>query len=88
MTHDSLTRTMTGRAGRVQLRGLVAWLRELWLSHRTRRELQRLSDQGLRDIGLTRSDIEREVLAPIWQPVDYTALDRARMQSSRARRYY
>lgn len=88
MTQHSLTRSITGRAARRSLRGLVAWLRELWLSHRTRRELQRLSDQGLRDIGLTRADVEREVLAPIWQPVDYDALDRARMRSSRARRYY
>lgn len=88
MTHDSLTRRISGRTGQVERRGLGAWLRALWLSHHTRRELQRLSDHGLRDIGLTRADVEREVLAPIWQPVDYDALDRARMRSSRARRYY
>jgi uncharacterized protein YjiS (DUF1127 family) len=88
MTQDSLTRTITGRAGPARLRGLVAWLRELWLSHRTRHELERLSDQGLRDIGLSRADVEREVMAPFWKPVDYGALDRVRMRSSRARRYY
>ncbi|HOP20960.1 MAG TPA: hypothetical protein PK585_12840 [Amphiplicatus sp.] len=34
------------------------------------------------------ADVEREVMAPIWQPVDYGALERQRMRSSRARRYY
>jgi len=40
----------------------------LWLarSHQ-RRDLENLSDAALRDIGLTRLDVEQEVAKPFWQ---------------------
>ena len=35
---------------------------------RQRRALQRLSDQMLKDIGLTRRDAEIEIGKPFWRP--------------------
>ena len=35
---------------------------------RQRRELQQLDDRMLKDIGLTRADVEREVNKPFWVP--------------------
>ena len=45
-------------------RGLVAGLERA----RQRRALQRLSDQMLKDIGLTRRDAEFETGKPFWRP--------------------
>jgi hypothetical protein len=47
-------------------------------ARRHRRELAALSDHMLRDIGLSRADVEREALRPFWQPVDHAALERQR----------
>ena len=40
----------------------VAWRRRA----RSRSELQYLSDQALRDIGISRCDVHREVAKPFW----------------------
>jgi uncharacterized protein YjiS (DUF1127 family) len=38
-----------------------------WLTlYRQRQELARLSDDALKDIGLSRADIEQEVARPFW----------------------
>ena len=43
------------------------FLLEMWSLDRERRALQRLDDRGLKDIGLTRADIEGELAKPIWR---------------------
>lgn len=40
-----------------------------WLSHRRQRQaLALLDDRMLKDIGLSRIDVEREIEKPFWQP--------------------
>jgi uncharacterized protein YjiS (DUF1127 family) len=65
-------------------------LMRIWTDWRARRDLQRLPDHVLSDIGLSRADIEREVLQPFWTPLDYDTLETQRRRSavSRTRRYY
>ncbi|HET6467767.1 MAG TPA: DUF1127 domain-containing protein [Geminicoccaceae bacterium] len=48
-----------------------------------RRQLAQLPDHMLRDIGLTRADVEREALQPFWQPIDYATLERQRRRTAR-----
>jgi uncharacterized protein YjiS (DUF1127 family) len=60
------------------LAGLLALVRRWRRARRDRRELASLSDHMLRDIGLSRADVEREALRPFWQPVDHAALERQR----------
>ena len=43
------------------------FLAEMWSLDRERRALQRLDDRGLKDIGLTRADVEGELSKPIWR---------------------
>jgi uncharacterized protein YjiS (DUF1127 family) len=39
-----------------------------WFKHaESRRALAMLSDHALRDIGLTRNDVERELIKPFWR---------------------
>lgn len=45
---------------------------------RGRRELSALSDADLKDIGLSRGDIERAYGRRWWQPFDWSELDPAR----------
>lgn len=53
-----------------------------WLRNRAeRRSLLQLDDRTLDDLGLTRGDVERELLRPFWQPIDHEALDEARHHS-------
>ena len=53
-----------------------------WLRHRAERlSLARLDDRTLRDVGLTRADVEREYERPFWEPVDHAALEEARRHS-------
>ena len=41
----------------------------IWLERaRQRRQLQQLSDHMLKDIGLSRADVEAEVTKPFWRP--------------------
>jgi len=37
---------------------MLSWIRKLWLAARWRSELHALSDQTLKDIGLTRGQID------------------------------
>lgn len=46
---------------------LVIAFQEWQERHRTRRDLMRLSDHQLKDIGLSRVDAEEEFQKPFWQ---------------------
>ncbi|WP_035484715.1 DUF1127 domain-containing protein [Geminicoccus roseus] len=70
--------------------GVIPFLMRLWSDWRARRDLQRLPDHVLSDIGLSRADVERETLQPFWTPLDYDTLEtqRRRAAMSRSPRYY
>jgi uncharacterized protein YjiS (DUF1127 family) len=57
---------------------LLAAIGRLGRERAERRELQALDDRTLVDIGLDRAAVRRELDRPLWQPVDWPALDRAR----------
>jgi uncharacterized protein YjiS (DUF1127 family) len=40
---------------------------DVWSLHRERRALQSFDDRALKDIGLTRADIEQELAKPFWR---------------------
>jgi uncharacterized protein YjiS (DUF1127 family) len=42
-------------------------IRQWFMRAESRRELAMLSDYELRDIGLTRNDVERELMKPFWR---------------------
>ena len=67
MEHLLSRRTGIGRRfGRATLR-LAAAIRQMAARSRQRRALARLDDTLLRDIGLTRRDVVREVGKPFWR---------------------
>lgn len=47
--------------------GLWRFMRSGYARARQRRSLVALSDHQLRDVGLTRSDVEQEVIKPFWR---------------------
>ncbi|CAN5759038.1 hypothetical protein BH23PSE1_BH23PSE1_04190 [soil metagenome] len=51
-----------------RLAGLLAWIARLDAHYRTRSHLAELDDRMLRDIGVTRADVDRELRrrAPFW----------------------
>jgi len=60
------------------LAGLLAG----WLRNRSERiSLARLDDRTLRDLGITRADVQHEYDRPFWEPVDHAALDAVRHRS-------
>jgi uncharacterized protein YjiS (DUF1127 family) len=64
-------RSNTRSAGTATL-GLIAQsitvaLQEWWERNRQRRSLGRLDDRLLKDIGLSRADVEHELSKPFWQ---------------------
>jgi uncharacterized protein YjiS (DUF1127 family) len=61
--------------------GVAAPLAGWWRAWRDRRELAHLDDHMLRDLGLTRGDLDAALGQPFWQAVDYGALDAARRRS-------
>jgi uncharacterized protein YjiS (DUF1127 family) len=70
--HGALPASTSGASTRVAAFLLAAhrmaqmvWV---WCSRaETRREMSMLSDHVLRDIGLTRADVDREVMKPFWR---------------------
>ena len=70
--HGALPASTSGAATRVAAFLLAArrmaqmvWV---WRSRaETRRAMSMLSDHVLRDIGLTRADVDREVMKPFWR---------------------
>jgi uncharacterized protein YjiS (DUF1127 family) len=76
LTAKSLTaKSLTGRGrqaaptrqGLSLIAALAAWVRESAERARQRRALARLNDFDLRDIGLTRRDVEDETAKPFWR---------------------
>lgn len=65
------------------VRDLLSWIAALWRTHHDRRELAMLSDAMLADIGLSRADVERELARPIWNGIDYAALEATRERYAR-----
>ena len=65
------------------LHRLLAALAAMWRNRQDRRQLAMLSDSMLADIGLTRADVERELTRPMWNGIDYAALDAARARAAR-----
>jgi uncharacterized protein YjiS (DUF1127 family) len=62
----------------LDLAGLLSgWLRNLF----DRRSMAGLDDRTLKDLGLTRGDVDREYDRPFWEPVDHAALEWARRRS-------
>ena len=57
-----LSRRRVAPLGRL-LRLLIAWSERA----RERHELESLSDHSLRDIGLSRAEVGREIAKPFWQ---------------------
>ncbi len=58
-------------------------LARLFRDWRHRRLLAALSEEQLRDIGLGRGDVMRELLRPVWEPVDWQELQRIRHRRAR-----
>ncbi|MFV2051911.1 DUF1127 domain-containing protein [Aliiroseovarius sp. YM-037] len=51
--------------------GLLARIGHAFALRRQRLHLDRLDDAALRDIGLTRRDVDREVSRPMWDAPDH-----------------
>ena len=45
----------------------MAFLLEVWTLDRERRALQAMDDAALKDMGLSRADIEGELAKPFWR---------------------
>ncbi len=60
--------SMAGSAARRSWsRALVLWLLDLEERRRQRATLRALDDRLLKDIGLSRADVERECNKPLWR---------------------
>jgi uncharacterized protein YjiS (DUF1127 family) len=68
---DTVTRreTRIGRANRAIFFDLVRLPAVWWRRTLDREHLAGLSDYLLKDIGLTRADVEREARQPFWWPI-------------------
>jgi uncharacterized protein YjiS (DUF1127 family) len=56
------------KTGRHMLTSLIRTL-EIWLIRRDgRQELSSLDDEQLKDVGISREDVLREVSKPFWRP--------------------
>lgn len=54
---------VAGRVAKIVWQALILWQRRF----RDRRHLEGLDDRMLKDIGLTRANVEREAGKPFWQ---------------------
>lgn len=77
------TATAGRKADQGLLKQIVAMLATWWRIHRDRRHMYAMSDEMLRDVGLSRADVEREFQRPFWEPIDYGSLERQRELSAR-----
>jgi uncharacterized protein YjiS (DUF1127 family) len=62
---DTHTRSSPGSSKPAQLLALIA---ETWRRRRSRTWLTELDDRMLKDIGITRADVEWEANKPFWMP--------------------
>jgi uncharacterized protein YjiS (DUF1127 family) len=62
----SLGRLITRPMSRIGSRSLELLL-EVWTLDRERRALQAMDDAALKDMGLSRADIEGELAKPFWR---------------------
>ena len=58
--------TAQGTASRAQALPVLLWIEAMFRTLRERRALMRLDDRGLKDIGLSRADADREGSRPFW----------------------
>lgn len=65
-THTTRGRTRTGYIEDFVTRAWV-WGYRAYMRARSRREMRGLSEEMMKDIGLTRVDIEREASKPFWR---------------------
>lgn len=63
------------------LRTIVEAITDGLRHRRERRRLAALGDEVLRDIGLTRGDVEREYERPFWSAIDHAGLNDIRRRS-------
>jgi len=66
MSALSLGRLVARPLGRLGARSFD-YLQEIWCLERERRALQGLDDGALKDIGLSRADVEGELAKPFWR---------------------
>jgi uncharacterized protein YjiS (DUF1127 family) len=62
----SLGRSFIRPMSRIGARSM-AFLLEVWTLDRERRALQAMDDAALKDMGLSRADIEGELAKPFWR---------------------
>ncbi|MGR3197334.1 MAG: DUF1127 domain-containing protein [Paracoccus sp. (in: a-proteobacteria)] len=78
MSKAALLRVVTGH-GILPRPAWVERLLTMFDVHRTRIDLSRLSERQLRDIGLTRAEVEAEIARPMWDvPRHWRQAERAR----------
>lgn len=65
-----------------RLQALLTAIRDGLRHRRERRLLAALGDDLLRDIGLTRGDVEREYERPFWSAIDHAGLNDIRRRSN------
>lgn len=82
---SSAASVIAGRrpSSRGLLRHIANVLWSWWRAQRDRRKLYAMSDEMLRDVGLSRADVEREFQRPFWEPIDYHSLDEQRELAAR-----
>lgn len=51
---------------RPSVRGMLDWLIAIDARYRQRRALETLDDRMLRDIGVTRGEVDQEIRRPLW----------------------
>ena len=62
----SLSRLFVRPMSRISTR-CMEFLLEVWMLDRERRALQAMDDAALKDMGLSRSDVEGELAKPFWR---------------------
>jgi uncharacterized protein YjiS (DUF1127 family) len=72
VTHTSLTNSHADpRSATAPVAGVVAWIGRAYRNwqqiHAERQALERLDERDLRDVGLTRYSVERELARPFWR---------------------
>lgn len=66
MSATSVLRSEHVGRPRLTVRGILARLAVLDALHRNRMDLKALDDRMLRDVGLTRADVDAELRRPLW----------------------